>query len=61
MEIGEFVNLLRIMHSIDHHELPTFSAKEWESFRDDPPRFLMRSGFGQAKEVWAAMQRRTTR
>lgn len=56
MDMAEFQNGLRILQSIDAHEL---GDPEWyDAFRVDPFRYLMRCADNIADQIWAAMEKR---
>jgi hypothetical protein len=57
----EFSNALRILISVDHHEVPFLDKASWEKFRDDPFRFMMRANDNMADAVWAVVEKRATR
>lgn len=56
----QFLNALRILHSIDQHELPDLAREDWPRFRDDPVRFLLRADDPTSDAIWRAIERRTT-
>jgi hypothetical protein len=37
----EFINRIRSLYNIDHHNLPELTSDQWEQFRKDPPRYLI--------------------
>ncbi len=53
-----FLNALRILHSIDHNEVPFLSAERWASFRDDPFLFLMRADDETTQRIWSIIEGR---
>lgn len=58
--LAKFLNALRILHSLDRHELPQFAKQPslWLTFRDAPHRYLMRCSDEHAAEIWAAIEAR---
>lgn len=69
MTFAEFHNSLRILTSIDKHELieagvldhsePDHSV--WIAFRDDPFRWLIRADDETAAKLWTIIERRQRR
>jgi hypothetical protein len=61
---NRFLNGLRILHSIDEHELASVGLKfgefgfTWESFRDDPARALMMASDYTADRIYSIIERR---
>ena len=59
-----FFNALRILYSIDEHELVAEGVKfgayglSWPAFRDNPCRALMRASDDDADRIWAIIERR---
>jgi hypothetical protein len=53
-----FHNALRILRSLDYHEVSFLSEEEWESFRDNPYKFFTSTSDSNASLIWAAIQRR---
>jgi hypothetical protein len=53
-----FRNALLILHSLDYHEVPFLSEKEWESFREEPYDFFMITSSSNASLIWQAIQKR---
>jgi len=60
MTLREFHNGLRVLASIDRHEVPFLSVAHWERFRGDPYRFFIRADDPTADAIWAVIIRRTT-
>jgi len=56
MTQGQFHNGLRLLNSIDAHELG--DPEWWPRFRDDPYRFFIKADDGQVEIIWNAMKRR---
>ena len=67
MTFAEFHNALRILTSIDRHELEAAGAMEpgddkaWTAFRGDPFRWFIRADDERAGKVWAIIERRQRR
>lgn len=59
-----FMNSLRILHSIDEHELASVGVKfgefgfTWEAFRDNPSRALMMASDYTADRICTIIERR---
>lgn len=64
MTLAEFHNGLRILASIDMHELEDCGAiahgdqSSWLMFRENPWRWFIRVGDDTAERVWSIIQRR---
>ena len=64
MTFAEFHNALRILLSIDCHELEMAGVikigdvNAWGEFRRDPFRWLIRADDKAAPKLWAIVQRR---
>ena len=64
MELREFHNGLRILTSIDMHELVAAKViedddeAEWTAFRKDPHKWMMLADDDQAEALWALMKKR---
>jgi hypothetical protein len=64
MTFAAFHNALRILTSIDRHELEAAGAMEhgddkaWTAFRGDPFRWFIRADDGKAGKVWAIIEQR---
>lgn len=56
MTFAEFHNGLRLLNSIDAHELG--NPDWWPTFRKDPYLFLICAGDERADIIWAAMETR---
>ena len=54
----EFHNALRILRSIDSHELG--DPEWWPKFRDDPYRFFIRCNDADRETIWKIVERRQT-
>ena len=64
IEVGEryrFLNRLRILRSIDQHEVPELDDTQWRHFRDKPPEFVIRCGDAAAEHIWEALRKREKR
>lgn len=63
-EFDAFHNRLRIMTSIDFHELVDGGViedddeAEWEAFRKDPYRWFIRTDDDKAQQLWLLIERR---
>jgi hypothetical protein len=57
MTLEQFHNGIRLLYSIDAHELGNPSW--WEKFRDDPPQFFIRCDDERAAHIFAVMKKRT--
>jgi len=56
-----FINRLRILMSLDRHELePDLTWEQWRRFRTDPFRFLIRADDPTADAIWHAIVKRET-
>ena len=54
-----FSNALRILHSLDFHEIEaTGFGGNWTAFRDDPARYFLRASDADAAAIWAAIKKR---
>lgn len=63
MTFAEFHNALRILTSIDHHELVAAGVNldapnNWPVFRADPFRWFIRASDADAQKVWRIIERR---
>lgn len=66
MNLAEFHNGLRILSSIDFHELVAAGAitddrdgeTEWEQFRLNPWRYFIAADDDQAEKIWAVVSQR---
>lgn len=67
MTFAEFHNALRILMSIDRHELEAagvIKARDhnaWGEFRRDPFRWFIRADDADAPKIWAIIERRQRR
>lgn len=67
MTKAEFHNALRIMRSIDRHELieagmeMTPGDGKFPAFRDDPCGWFIRASDADADVIWTIIKRRQTR
>ncbi len=61
MELREFHNGLRVLRSIDKHEIVNISDDQWAEFRNGPYAFLIKCDDPTAEAIWNAMQKRMTR
>lgn len=62
MTFEKFLNALRIMRSIDLHEIEAagidLESFIWPSFREDPYRWFIRASDKDAAAVWSIIERR---
>ena len=56
MTFGEFHNGLRLLRSIDSHELD--DPPWWKEFRDNPYYFFIRCSDESAQRIWKVMLQR---
>jgi len=69
MTFAEFHNALRVLTSIDKHELVEAGVidssetghSEWIAFRDDPFRWFIRADDDGAAKLWTIIERRQRR
>lgn len=65
MQFAEFHNALRIMHSIDLHEIHDagieMNAADWSAFQVSPARWLIRASDNDAEKLWTIIERRQPR
>ncbi|MCX5495767.1 hypothetical protein OSH11_13720 [Kaistia dalseonensis] len=60
----EFHNALRILLSIDMHELVSVGVispddhTAWAEFRNDPFRYFIRSGDERCRKIWLLVEQR---
>ncbi len=54
----EFRNNLRILRSIDYHEVSWMSPEKWVSFRDRPYGFCIRCSDADYDRIWAVIEGR---
>ena len=59
-DFERFLNRLRILRSIDKHEIPLASWKTWWEFQDNPYEYLIRCQPDEAEQIWAALRKRDT-
>jgi hypothetical protein len=59
-EFRRFHNALRIMLSIDRHELPPLSPSEWFDFSRDPYRFYIAASDANKAAIWSLIESRQT-
>lgn len=58
MTVHEFLNRLRSLYNIDHDQLPELTPEQWMEFRDNPPRYLIRTDRTQAEAIVREMEKR---
>ena len=56
MNLKDFENGLKILHSLDSHELG--DPPWWDEFRNDPVNLLLHADDAMAAIIWAAMVKR---
>jgi len=67
MTLREFHNALRVLRSIDRHELVDFGVlaadddAKWAAFQADPYRWFIRADDATAQSLWTIIVRRTSR
>lgn len=67
MDKADFHNRLRVMRSIDRHELVEAGALApddlagWEAFDKDPYRWFIRAPDAEADRLWSIIERRAGR
>lgn len=54
----EFINRVRSLYNIDRVKLPELSDEQWLEFRDDPPRYLIRTDKDQADAIMREVEKR---
>jgi len=54
-----FLNRLRILRSIDQHEVPL--VEDWQRFCANPPEYVICCGPVEAQHIWMAVRRREVR
>lgn len=58
MTLAEFHNGLRVIRSLDHHEVEFLNKRQWTEFSSDPSTFLIRCDDATADRIWGAMAKR---
>lgn len=58
--IEQFVNRLRLLRSLDYHELDGMTETMWARFRDSPYMTLMAMDERNSGIVWRALRKRET-
>ena len=58
---ARFLNRLRILRSIDRHEVLGLTDQEWTRLRANPCEFVIRCSNPAAEHVWAAVRKRESR
>ena len=61
MDRHQFNNLLRVLISIDRHEVPFLTDVQYEVFGADPYRFFIRCSDEACDKLWSVMQGRAAR
>lgn len=65
MTLREFHNGIRVLYSIDRHELvaagvmTSTAAAEWNAFQADPVRWFIRADDATAERLWSIIVKRT--
>ena len=54
--MGLFLNRMRILRSLDAHEVPDVTS--WVDFRDDPYGYLISCHDDEAEHIWTALRKR---
>jgi hypothetical protein len=55
----EFKNRIASLYNIDRHRLPELSDRDWQQFRDDPPRYLINlADMPQSEAIMREVERR---
>lgn len=58
-EMCAFLNRVRSLFNIGQYLLPELSERDWQEFRDDPPRyFINRADLPQLRAIWREVERR---
>lgn len=60
MKLRRFLNALRILRSIDRHEVGWMPEILWQRFNDDPFETLLRLDDDMAAKVFAVVKKRQT-
>ena len=55
-DLGQFLNRLRILRSLDGYEVP--NVTNWPRFRDGPYEYLISCPPAEAEYIWAALKER---
>ena len=53
-----FTNNVKILYSLDQHEVPFLQGQYWQRFSSDPVRYLIRADDETADAIWAAVVKR---
>ena len=57
-EYARFINRLKILWSLDRHEIHCMSDRDWRTFSSDPPRYLMMADDYKVQAVLVALCKR---
>ncbi len=62
MEQGEFLQALKALHFVDRHDIEAelhhaMSGEDWQAFRSNPSRYLMRAEPFMARAIWSVVAR----
>jgi hypothetical protein len=58
IQFKAFHNALRILHSLDYHEVSFLNVRDWDIFRDNPYEFFITTNDAYAILIWEAIQKR---
>jgi hypothetical protein len=59
LDMRAFLNRVRSLFNIGHHLLPELTERDWQEFRDDPPRyFINRADLPQLMAIWREVEKR---
>jgi len=58
MELMEFLNLYKIVTSLDHSELKFLDSWEWTKFSSSPMNYLLRADDETAYKIWQVIKGR---
>jgi hypothetical protein len=58
LSFKSFHNALRLLRSIDYHEVPFLTDAEWEIFREKPYDFFITTSDINALAIWKVIQSR---
>jgi hypothetical protein len=56
-----FLNRIRSLYNIDHHQLPELTDAQWTEFLDDPPRYLIGTDRTQVEAIMREVEKRQVR
>ncbi|MDH3376200.1 MAG: hypothetical protein OEQ39_04430 [Gammaproteobacteria bacterium] len=59
MTFEQFHNALRILRSIDRHEIPLIlNEHDWQDFRNKPHEWFIQAADNKARAVWTVIEAR---